>query len=78
MSKDRHASQLMDINSDTKARTDAVNKAEPDMSVFRVKYKIQKWMSILSKDFITSRKKLSYCIIASVIIKFTCFHIVTY
>ena len=31
--KERHARQLMEINSDTKARRDAANQAEPDMSV---------------------------------------------
>ena len=34
--KDRHAKQLTEISSDSKARRDAGNKVEPEMSVFRV------------------------------------------
>ena len=33
--KSSHARHLTEINSDNKARRDAGNRAEPDMSVFR-------------------------------------------
>ena len=55
MRKERYARQLTEINSDTKARRDTGNKAEPEMSVCPIIFEIQKLMYILTKGCIRNR-----------------------